>query len=493
MSRRELAIARLARLALWLPLALAAIVAVAAVGLPWAGVSSAPPSEALGSLVGRALMGAAGKMDAGELIAAYPPNSLLPLVVTQLVPGISGFEAAGLLSAVLAAALAGLWLRGLLRAGFRPVAATAITLLLCANPLFLRAVAEGPELMITILGAWAFAISAFAVRGRAGVNDLMLCSASLILLAFGGQAGALLVIATLPFLLLIMPPDIRMRSRGSVYLVLLFPVLFCLLGFMLINWMMLHDPLAFLRAQIEASGEWFAGSWRHAAAEIVSAATAASVLIGQFILARGRRPVQSVAVALLGSAMLMGLLSMQTGLGLSLTVALAPIVGFSAAAAMRWPVQQHRALRLVTLLGLSLLGAGSALVAERYGHRSGSAIDGDHRIAADRRFGMFLAGHSDVLIDASAHPQVVAARGSAAGLVTASDTAFDLAMLRKRVAGAATAVAVAAPDPSHNADTLGRILPNLYARGEPGFHLIYDRDGWRVWSRQPQKGETPWP
>lgn len=488
MKRAELPAARLA---LWMPLALAAIVAAAAVWLLQRGVPSTAPNGALGSLVGQALMGAEGKLATGELIAAYPPNSLLPLVGAQLIPGFSGFAAANLLSAALAAALAALWLRALLRAGFGPAVALTMVALLCGNPLFVRAMAEGPELMITMAGAWAFAISAFAVRSRAGVNDLMLCSASLMLMVFCGQSGMLLGIATLPFLLLIMPLDIRARSGGSVYLVLLFPVLFALLGFVLVNWMMLHDPLAFLRPQIEASGEWFAGSWQRAAAAIVAAAAAASILIGLFVLASGRRPIQAVAMALLGSAMLMALLSLQIGVGLSLAAALSPALGFTAAAAMRWPAQEHRALRVIALLALGFLGSGSALMAERYSYTSGSAIDEDPRIAADRQLGRFLADHTDVLIDAAAHPQVVAARGSAAGLVTASDTDFDVAMLRKRVRGSANAVAVAAPDPSRNADVVGRILPNFYARGEPGFHLIYDSGGWRVWSRQSQKGDRP--
>lgn len=480
----------------WLPLALAAVVGFWATWVLYFGAALiGPVGGPLGALVGDALLGAGGKADAGEVLASYPPLSLMPLIAVQAVTGLEGFGAAHLLSVVLASGLAALWLRGLLLAKYQPLAASAITLLLCANPLFMMAMAEGPELMLTVTAAYCFAIGAFAVRARGGVNDLMLCSGSLVLMAFAGQSGFLLMVATLPFLSLVMPTDIRARSWVNVYVVLLFPLVFILLGFMLVNWMMLHDPLAFVRPQIEASGEWFSGSWRLATGEIVSAVASAPILAGLFIFARGRGPIQSIALAMLGTVMLLALLTLETGLGLSLAAALAPATGLAAAAAMRWPLQRHRPLRVLLMLTLGALGSATAVYAERYAMTSGSELRDDRQVAADRELGEFLRGRSGVMIDAAVHPQVVAARGSAEGLITASDTAFDIAMLRRRADRAALEVAVQRPDASRNADMIGRILPNFYQGGEAGFALIYDRDGWRVWSKRtgaPQGGtETP--
>lgn len=448
------------------------------------------PDGSPGTLIGDSLLASAGKYDAGRILATYPPVPLSPLATLQAVSGLSGIDAAYMFSVCLAAILAGLWLRGMLRAGFRPMAALFMTLLLCLNPLFLRAVVEGPELLLVLAGSWLFAISAFAIRGRGGINDLMLCSASLMLVFFSGQSGILLTIATLPFLPLIMPADIRARSLFSVYLVLLFPLLFALLGFILINWMMLHDPLAFLRLQLDTPGEWFAASWDRAAMEIVLAVATAPILVGMFILARGRRPIQSVSIALLGTVLLLALLALQTGVGLSMTAALSPALGIAAAAAMRWPEQEHRAVRVLLLLLLGFLGGGSALMAQDHTYIAGGMVGEDRHNAPDRQLGAFLKGRSGVLIDAAAHPQVVAVRGSVDGLVTAGETGFELAMLRKRVGDDIMAVATAAPDPSRNADTIGRILPGLYAQGPEGFQLVYDRSGWRVWSRQPA-GQPP--
>lgn len=469
--------------AIWMPLALALLAMIAATSFMHMVALFGPVSSAQGALVGDALLGSAGKTDAGVVLASYPPVALFPVIALQAVTGLAGYGAANLLSAFLAALLAGMWLRGMMLAGFPPLTSLAMTLLLCLNPLFLYAVAEGPQLMLTLWGAWLFAVSAFAIRSRGGINDLMLCSGSLTLLAFAGQSGILLAIATIPFLLLVMPADIRARSWISVYLVLLFPTLFLLLGFMLVNWMMLHDPLAFVRPQLDAPGEWFAGSWKHTTSQIVAAVASAPILLGLFILARERRPIQAVALALTGAVMLLAVLALQTGVDLSLTAALSPAVALAAAAAMRWPLQDRRAPRAMLLLMLGFMGSGFAILGENYSYTSGSAIQESRRIAGERRLGVFLAGSEAVLIDAAAHPQVVAARGTAEGLVTAGETEFDLSMLRKRVGDDIVAVVTAAPDPSRSADVIGRILPNFHVEGAAGFHLVYDRDGWRVWRR----------
>ncbi len=461
-----------------LPPAAAAIVCLLGFALLEAGMAPSPPGGSQALLAGQALLGAADKLGAGQIVAAYPPLALLPLVLLQKLTGLSGTGAASLLSAGLAGCLSGTWLRALLLAGMRPAASLAVVLLLVLSPPFLQAQAEGPEAMIALAAAWLLALSAFSMRGRGGVNDLMLCSASLLVLVFAGPAGALLALAALPFLPLVMPADIEARSWPGIYLMILFPALFALLGFALVNWLMLGDALAFLAGPAEAVHASAGGSWPQAAAAIVAAVATAPILLGLFILARDRRPIQAAAVALLGTAIVFALLAAGSGLVSSPAGALAPLVGLAAAAAMRWPAQQQREARGVLLLALGFMAAA-------FGTVPASRTGSDEHAEAEARLGRFLAGHSRVLVDAAAHPRIVAGRGSADGLITAGDTAFELSMLRRRIEASARSVAVAAPDASRDADDVGRNLPGFYAEGAPGFHLIYDRDGWRVWSRRP--------
>ncbi len=478
-------------LARWMPLAFAVLLAAVAIWLRQVPSLPGPSDGVQEALIGRALLAAAGKVSSGQVIADYPPIAILPMAAVHAITGLSGLAIADLLSALFAASLAGFWLSGLLKAGYRPAWALALTLLLSCNPLFLRAIAEGPQVILTLWGAWLFAVAAFALRSRGGVNDLMLISASLMMLVFTGLLGAALALAAIPFLFLTMPADIRSRSWFHVYLVLLFPVLFGLVGFAFVNWLMLHDPLASLRLPLEASRERAITSWQWVTLEIALAVASAPVLLAQYILARNRRPLQAPALALLGTLMLLVVFALQTGAARSLPVALAPAIPFAAAAVIRWPGPKDRTGRVALLLTLGCFGGGSVI--SGYATMTEKADANEYwrarQKSADEHLGHFLAGQSDVMLDAAMHPKVIAARGSARGVVTASDTSFALTLLSKRVR--ATAIAVAAPDPSRNADAINRRLPDFYVSGAEGYRLIYDREGWRVWARQSGEIKAP--
>lgn len=443
----------------------------------------APSREDL--LVGQSLLATTGKMSIGRMIAAYPPVALAPMLALHALTGMGGAEAAATLAAALGGGLGGLWFRALLRAGYGVLAAAGLTALLALNPLYLAAIEQGPEVMLALAGVWLLAGGAYALRHQGGVNDLMLCSLALVLLVFSGPLGLLAALAALPFLPLAFPADIRPAGYSSVYLVILFPVVFCVLGFALVNWMMLHDAWAFLDGMPVLSHDPATGIWQRAGLEMLFTVACAPVLLGQIILARSRRPLQAVAFALLGMMIAVMALSRLAGTGLPPVGLLALAIPAAAAAVARWPRQPGRLGRVTLLLALGAAGSASVLFSEMTVIEDpGAAVTRQH--IADSRLGAFLAGHDGVLIDGSAHPRVIAARGSARGLVTETDADYGLSLLTHRVH--AQAVAVAAPDPAHTADTLGQIMPDLYASGQPGFSLVYDRDGWRVWARNSQQG-----
>lgn len=466
----------------WIAFAVAVVMTLAYLALRHLPTSVMLMSPREDLLIGQSLLAATGKMSVGHMIAAYPPVALAPMLILHAVTGISGTAAADAVSAVLGGAMAGLWFHAIARAGYRLAVAGLITALLALNPLFLGAIAHGPEVMLSLCGVWMLASGTYALRQQSGVNDLMLCSAALIVLIFSGPLGTLTAIAALPFLPLAFPADIRPKGYSHLYLVLLFPVAFCVLGFALVNWMMLRDAWAFL-AQMPIPQQLPAASlWQRGAIEIVFVVAIAQVLLGQIILAGSRRPVQSVALALLGMLITVAALTPLAGGNLSSIGALALSIPAAAAAVARWPAQPSRSLRVALLLLLAIAGGTSVLYAEIAGIL-GNPTETTRQQIADRRLGAFLADRNDVLIDAAAHPRVVAARGSTDGLITETDAAFGVSLLTRKVQ--TTAVAVAAPDPAGTADALGQIMPDLYEHGEPDLRLIYDRDGWRVWAKRP--------
>lgn len=331
------------------------VVTVAVVAYGLAGILANAAGYPSATLVGRALLGAAGKMGAGEVIAAYPPVALAPMIGVQYILGIPGLTTAQIFAASLAALLAGTWFRAFILAEYRILSALLLTALLAFNPITLRAIANGPEAVLTLCAAWSLAISLFSLRGNGSVNDLMRGSAALIILTFCSPVGAALAAASLPFLLLAVPGDIRPRNYPQMYVLLLFPLAFGIAGFVFINWMMLHDPFAFAR-EVEVLRPWLSDDWLATAAEIVFAVACAPIVLALFVLSRSRPAIQAPAFALLGTMMLAAVITTRTGASDTFAAAVAPVVSIAAAAALNWPQRATRLRHAALLLALGCAG-----------------------------------------------------------------------------------------------------------------------------------------
>lgn len=135
-----------------------------------------------------------------------------------------------------------------------------------------------------------------------------------------------------------------------------------------------------------------------------------------------------MSLALLGTLLVFVVLAV--GADESWAATLAVIIAVAATAAVHWPTPSYRAFQVGLLIFLSGIGGLLVLLTELEANEKPAlapqaGVNGPMPgITADRQLGRFLAGRTNVLIDASAHPEVVAARGSAERLVTASDVAL---------------------------------------------------------------------
>jgi hypothetical protein len=107
----------------------------------------------------------------------------------------------------------------------------------------------------------------------------------------------------------------------------------------------------------------------------------------------------------------------------------------------------------------------------------------DLRDSGAEKLGQWLAAHRlPTLIDLQSGYKVVAARGDALDLITPYSDRYKL--LIQRVLPEVGQIAL--PDPDSHAgriDELNRYFPELYDFGIPGYHLVYDADGWRVYRK----------
>lgn len=462
---------------------------VAAAAL-WLGRFHPWPADTA-ALAGRALLGVTGKGDLSILLAAYPPLPYVLLSLVQPLASLLGIAAPALLTALLAGGFAIAYAFTLRRARFGGATVAVLLLLFCAHPFALYSAARGPEAMLLLWGVWLYGLGLFGFRASGGVNDLILLTLSLPLLAFTSLQGAMIALAAVPFLLLAVPPPLLQRAYASVYSVMLFPLLFAMVSICILSWVLLHDPFAFLTPEMLDATRWSERPWWLVAAICTAEVIGTLIIVpGLIMRVSTRRPLQMAAGALLGTMALAAVLLATTGLAANAIEALAPAVAAAAITSARWPREPTRALRTTILMAIGLiiaLSIGSAnraatepIIAAVTGHAAG---DGG---SAEVRLGRHLAGRDGVMFDAIAHPAVVNARGSSAGLITATDPAFTVSLLKREIA--APHVVTREHRPGRSEDAIGRVFPQIHDRGPAGYRLSYDDGGWRVWSRIPMGG-----
>ena len=205
------------------PLVLAAMIVALAVLLWTRGYVSASNLD----LQGRTLLTLGGMIRFENVVTAFPPLPYISAIGLGYVFPLSDTIDLAIASAVLAGLLVVAWFGAFRANGLSLLEAGAACAALALNPVFLRAATEGIGFMMIHWGLWLTALGTFSLRRGERVNDLMLVSVGLALMAFAHPFGMLLVFASLPFLALVMPADRLRNAPIPMYLMLLFPMIFC--------------------------------------------------------------------------------------------------------------------------------------------------------------------------------------------------------------------------------------------------------------------------
>ncbi|WP_343528349.1 hypothetical protein [Sphingomonas sp.] len=441
-------------------------------------------------LAGRAALSAAGKADPTALLASYPPLPYILLMFGELLGRPLGLDPVALIDALLFGGLAARYGRSLTNRGTPTKTVLVLILLLALHPLSIAAVAQGPQTLLLVWGCWVLGRGMMDTRTITGINDTIALTLALPMLAMTGAQGAVIAVGTIPFLILGVPRDLAERHYVGTYVVLLFPLLFSVLCLFALSAILLHTPLAVVIwdayhvVHTDASQSWVIA----ALAPVVTAGVAV-IAVRVSMTPAVPHALRESAVATLAGLMLASILVGASGIVGNPGEILIPTLGFVAAVSTRWPAAKMRQAGGWILAGalvaaLVLLGTGAELdspIARIMAGRSGA-------MSADRALGRYLAGRQDVMIDALAHPAVVAARGSADGLLTSRAPAFGVSVIAHRVF--APAVAVREHRPGESDDAISRSLPHLFEQGLPGYRLAFDQGGWRVWART-ERSELP--
>ncbi|GAB4062722.1 hypothetical protein [Uliginosibacterium sediminicola] len=450
---------------------------------------------------------AAGHGSYREFLSSYPPLAfLLNVLLGVPLHWLSSLPTPLLLASMLSAGLLALWRAQLLRAGWSGMASALAVLLVLINPLFLYLLSAGIS-AILLLGALYWFAAAFCASHRHGrVSDLMSLALSLVCLVFVHPFGQLFALVALPFLVLVLPQALLARSVFNSLLVLLFPLLFSILSFVYVVGMFDEAPASFLAAALQhppLQPAALSASHTHGGAGSLALGLALGVLPSAWLILRrppahARRAVLLlILMCVLAAALQLCIQASQQawspGLGEAL-IALAPCMGVLLALLRDWPLSRLAfsaalAVLLASLLlaGLGLLQLGTGEAARWRDAGLGRGIPPAE--SASIALGKWLAQHTDILLDAQAHPALLAARGGARGLIVPGDEAFSVLLLGQ----APQARFVVLPDPLSAAgeDQLNQRFPEFYLHGMPGYHLEYETYGWRVYERNPSITTAP--
>jgi len=446
-------------------------------------------SASMLALSGDAVLAAEGRTGVTAFATAYPP---LPHLLSFLVAYSDlGTAMPAAVAAALGGGFFGASLYGISRqAGIGVGASLLVTALLMANPLFLRALAEGPDIVLLLCGMLMFAHGLFGLTRDGTVQHAMAVAFALVLLVFSHHYGVLIVFAALPFLALSAPRELLARAPGGLFLALLFPIAFAMLGFAYIGWLFAGAPWAFLSdpdAAVIGSPERTAGF-----ATLLGAALVFAVACPQLpvLAARSiRRRILLVPTLALGGTLLAAIvLATASGSSLSPFLLLSPAAALAGACTLNWPSAHLRGTVGIALAVFGLLGAGA--VATRTTDRADrtwrEAVLGAPRSADEhpsRAVARYLGDSDGVLLDALAHPELVALRQTARGLVVPGDPRFALALLSVRPSEPLIAV----PEPSDAPVTRDRIrqaFSDFFEEGAPGYRVVYSDANWQVYRSQ---------
>lgn len=434
-----------------------------------------------------------------ELFAiTFPPLTLSADLIAGLLPGTAGVPLPLLVNVLAGGIMALLWARLLHEAGYGRLFAGLLALVLLAQPAVQQAIAGGSGGPLAVLAFTLLVPAAIRMRHSGDVNAMAMVGVALALLLFAAASGAYLVLALLPFLVVLSPPALISRSAGGVLLVLLFPGLFMLAGYLYVNWIFGGSALAFA-AGVDAvirgaaanlgAHPWLLGWGNSVPGSALAGAAMAIVGLPLLPVALWRVADRQAAFTLLMlslavlAAIVIGSLTRYLDHPARMLAYLVPLCVMALSAARPSRLGRGLALTLAvasTLGGWLVQGYQPAPSAVSWrlamaGENAASPLTQD-----DAAFGLLLRDYQDVALDAERSGMVVPARGDASGLVLISTDRLKADIL----SGYLSTRYVAVQDPGSPRglrDRIGRAFPTFWRDGPPGGTLVASHGPWRLW------------
>lgn len=434
----------------------------------------------------------------------YPHLPAYLVWAVHEIPGLRTPAAPYLASAVTAGCAVALWFGRQARhhAGFAWLAA----LLICANPIFLWTATTGSDYGLSLLLFFLLATEILRIIHDSSPQTFLGLSSLMALYFFADERALYVMVALVPLLPLFAPRALLERAPAALYLLVFTPFAMGFLAWAYLNWLYLGNPWHFLQATDSAflgaaadvpyvpwlrdHGQTFVAPLFIALAMLLAGFP---VLFWQVASKIKARKSAVTTLALIATILLATALSTDTDFlahPLQMLFLVTAIVMVSLNS--HPPIWARDRAIVLGLLALGIAGAWAVFFWEPSPDmvRWRTALVGRQVPFAhggEAALGAWLAANREpTLIDDSlAYPAIVS-RGDTRGLILPYMRAFklDLSSQLPEVAQ------IVAPDPQQGrgaSDAINERYPDLYKKGLPGFGLVYDSQGWRVY-RQLARG-----
>ena len=438
-----------------------------------------------------------------RFVLLYPQVQYYFITMASLVPGLKSPQVPYLLSAVAAAGLLTHFTARLHRASIPAPMIAAIVLLTAANPVFLWGATNGGGEMLGITLYYMLGLSLIVLRYSHSLHSHIMLGAVLLLFFITDARSLYLSICLLPLLPLVVQRHIMAINPVAPVLVLYCPLVFMIGIWLAMNWIYTGDSLAFLKDPASpflgarVSGDFL--PWRASFGNNFLASTAISAALLAIcypvLLLVLLRPMRRTRAAAAGLG-LAGMPVFASGLATWAEFTQSPadilvlVLGGVMALMTTGIMIRDRAAAVLALMVAGMIGSlalfqkypgvGMAGWFDAFAGRTAEAPR-----QSDLDLGLWLRDLDGVMIDENTAYAVIAARGGAKGLVLTFSDRFKEGVN----SGKPNTNWIAMPSPQrdpHQVDLVNRYFPKAYPNGLPGYTLIYDRGGWRVYASEEQ-------
>jgi membrane protein XagC len=438
-----------------------------------------------------------------RFVLLYPQVQYYLITMASLIPGLKSPQVPYLLSAIAAAGLLTHFTARLRRASIPWPMTAAIILLTAANPVFLWGATNGGGEMLGITLYYMLGLSMIVLRYSHSLHSHIMLGAVLLLFFITDARSLYLSICLLPLLPLVVQRHIMQINPVAPVLVLYSPLVFMIGIWLAMNWIYTGDSLAFLKDPASPflgariSGDYL--PWRAEFGNNFIAATAISaallaicypVLLLVLMKPMRRTRAYAAGLGLAGMPVFASGLATWAEFTQSPADILVLVMGGVMALMTTGIMVRDRPAAVLALMVAGMIGSlalfqkypgvGMAGWFDAFAGRTAEAPR-----QTDLDLGLWLRDLDGVMIDENTAYAVIAARGGAKGLVLTFSDRFKEGVN----SGKPNTNWIAMPSPQrdpHLVDLVNRYFPKAYNVGLPGYTLIYDRGGWRVYASEEQ-------